>query len=118
MRESNNRSLYKIPISHTSDFLLFGACAKAFEIIKRGDHLTEKGVLEIVGLKSALNLGLSDKLRAAFLTRKALVPVPRPAFNFYGIPDPFWVAGFISGDGSFYLNLRSQISPTSATGNT
>jgi hypothetical protein len=53
---------------------------------KRGrgarDHLTEKGVLEKVGFKSALNLGFSDKLRKAFLN---FVPVPRPAFKFNGI---------------------------------
>ena len=102
---------YPLITQKYSDFLLF---KQAFEIIKRGDHLTEKGLLEIVGLKSALNLGLSDKLRAAFLN---FVPVSRPTFNFNGIPDPFWVAGFISGDGSFYLSIRSQISPTSTTGN-
>jgi len=103
---------YPLITQKYSDFLLF---KQAFEIIKKGDHLTEKGVFEIVGLKSTLNLGLSDKLRAAFLN---FVPVPRPAFQFKGVPDPFWVAGFISGEGSFYLNIRSKISPTSTTGNT
>ena len=102
---------YPLITQKHSDFLLF---KQAFEIIKRGDHLTEKGLLEIVGLKSALNLGLSEKLRAAFLN---FVSITRPAFKFNGIPDPFWVAGFISGDGSFYLSIRSKISPTSTTGN-
>ena len=102
---------YPLITAKYSDFLLF---KQAFEIIKKGDHLTEKGLLEIVGLKSALNLGLSDKLKAAFPN---FVPTTRPAFKFNGIPDPFWVAGFISGDGSFYLSIRSKISPTSAKGN-
>ena len=102
---------YPLITQKHSDFLLF---KQAFEIIKRGDHLTEKGLLEIVGLKSALHLGLSEKLRATFLN---FVPVTSPAFKFNGIPDPFWVAGFISGDGSFYLSIRSKFSPTSTTGN-
>ena len=93
---------YPLITQKHSDFLLF---KQAFEIIQRGDHLTEKGLLEIVGLKSALNLGLSEKLRAAFLN---FVSITRPAFKFNGIPDPFWVAGFISGDGSFYLKIKKS----------
>ena len=34
------------------------------------------------------------------------VPVKRPEFSFKGITDPFWVAGFTSGDGSFHIILR------------
>jgi len=102
---------YPLITAKYSDFLLF---KQAFESIKKGDHLTEKGLLKIVSLKSALNLGLSDKLKAAF---PKFIPVSRPTFKFNGIPDPFWVAGFISGDGSFYLIIRSKISSTSTTGN-
>lgn len=65
---------YPLTTQKHSDFLLF---KQAFEIIQRGDHLTEKGLLEIVGLKSSLNLGLSEKLRSAFFN---FVPVPRPVF--------------------------------------
>jgi hypothetical protein len=83
---------------------------QAFEIIKTKGHLTEKGLLEIVGLKSVLNLGLSDKLKTAFPN---FVPVSRPSFKFKGIPNPFWLAGFISGDGSFYFSIRTKTSPVS-----
>lgn len=102
---------YPLITAKYSDFLLF---KQAFEIIKKGNHLTEKGLLATVGLKSAINLGLSEKLRAAFPN---FVPVTRPEFKFNGIPDPFWVTGFISGDGSFYLGIRSKISQTSTTKN-
>lgn len=54
-------------------------------------------------------------MKTAFLN---FVPIPRPAFKFSGKPYPLGVAGFISGDGSFYLNISSQTSPTSYTGNT
>jgi LAGLIDADG endonuclease len=32
----------------------------------------------------------------------------RPEYFFKGIPDPFWVSGFISGDGSFQIVLRNS----------
>ena len=94
---------YPLITQKHSDFLLF---KQAFEIIQRGDHLTEKGLLEIVGLKSALNLGLSEKLRAAFLN---FVSITRPAFKFNGIPDPFWISGFVSGDSTFCVSIEKSI---------
>jgi hypothetical protein len=30
----------------------------------------------------------------------------RPKYEFKGIPDPFWVSGFTSGDGSFHVVFR------------
>lgn len=66
--------------------------------------------MEIVRIKSVLNLGLSDKLKTAFPN---FVPVSRPAFKLNGIPNPFWVAGFISGDGSFFFSIRTKTSPVS-----
>lgn len=79
--------------------------------LKTKGHLTKKGLLKIVGLKSVINLGLSDKLKAAFPN---FVPVIRPAIKNKGIPNPFWVAGFISGDGSFYFSIRTKTSPVSS----
>lgn len=32
----------------------------------------------------------------------------RPDYFFKGIPDPFWVSGFTSGEGSFQLVLRKS----------
>jgi LAGLIDADG endonuclease len=32
----------------------------------------------------------------------------RPEYFFKGIPDPFWVSGFISGDGSFQIVIRNS----------
>ena len=79
------------------DFLIFKQC---FEIIKQKEHLTEEGLLKLLSLKSSLNWGLPDKLIKAF---PYVVPVNKPGYIFKGIPDPFWVAGFVSGDGSFHV---------------
>jgi hypothetical protein len=82
-----------------SDYLLFKQC---FEIIEKGEHLTEKGLLEIkiIGLKNSLNLGLPNYLKLAFPN---ILLINRPEYLFYGIPDPFWISGFTSGDGSFHI---------------
>ena len=90
----------KCVTAKVSDFLLFKQC---FENIKNGEHLTEEGFLKIVTLKSSLNWGISDKLTKAF---PLVIPVNRLDYKFKGIPDPFWIAGFTSGDGSFQIRLR------------
>ena len=94
---------YPLVTAKVSDYLIFKQC---FEIIKQREHLTEKGLLNLIGLKSSLNWGLSDSLKEAF-PNVALVNRPEYKFNF--IPDPFWVAGFTSGDGSFHLNIKNSL---------
>jgi hypothetical protein len=74
-------------------------------MIKQGEHLTENGISKIIGLKTSLNRGLSDNLTEAFPN---IVSIPRPDYVFKGIPDPFWVSGFTSGDGSFNLKIGSS----------
>jgi len=71
--------------------LVFKQC---FEIIKQGNHLTEIGLLEIIGLKSHLNLGLPVKIKEESDVKKL-------EYKFNGIPNPFW--GFTSGEGSFHI---------------
>ena len=93
---------YPLVTEKASDYLIFKQC---FEIIKQREHLTEKGLLNLIGLKSSLNWGLSDSLKEAFPN---VAFVSRPVYKFNGIPDPFWVAGFTSGDGSFHLNIKKS----------
>ena len=61
--------------------------------------MTEEGLQKIVKLKSSLNKGLSEKLKEQF----EFTTNERLEFKFDGIPDPYWVAGFTSGDGSFNI---------------
>jgi hypothetical protein len=44
---------------------------------------------------------LSNELKAAFPNTKIF---SRPAFEFTGILDPNWVAGFVDAEGCFYIN--------------
>ena len=36
-------------------------------------------------------------------------PVARPHYNFTGIPDPFWISGFVSGDSTFCVSIEKSI---------
>lgn len=109
----NHFDKYPLVTNKVSDYFLFKEC---FKIIKEGDHLTEKGLLKIINLKSNLNLGLTENLKYAFPNinfaspKTELIPSlnNRPDYFFKGIPDPFWVSGFISGDGSFHIVLTNS----------
>jgi hypothetical protein len=85
-----------------SDYILFKQC---INIIKNNEHLTDEGLLKLVGIKASLNLGLTDTLKESF---PKFVPVARPDFNFKGVTDPNWIAGFASGDGSFHLKIANS----------
>jgi len=98
---------YPLITCKVSDYLVFKQC---FEHIKKREHLTEEGLLKIVGLKSSINWGLSENLKKSF---PKAVFINRPQYVFKGISDTFWLAGFTSGDGSFHLissslNIKSE----------
>jgi len=95
-------NIYPLVTAKASEFIIFKSC---FDIIKQREHLTEKGFLKLIGLKSSLNWGLSDSLKESFPNVPVII---RPEYKFNGIPDSFWVSGFISGDGSFHLNIKNS----------
>jgi len=97
----NHFDKYPLVTQKLLDYLIFKKC---FEMIKQDKHLTERGLLEIIGLKSNLNLGLSAKLKEAF---PSVIEVNKIEYKFNGIPDPFWVSGFVSGEGSFQIIIRN-----------
>jgi hypothetical protein len=63
---------YPLITQKRADYLLF---KRAFEIIQRKEHRTPDGFREILSIKAAINLGLSDSLKEAF---PEIVPVERP----------------------------------------
>lgn len=102
-------SVYPLKSEKLADFLLFREC---FNIIKRKEHLTEEGLNRLIDFKASLNLGLSDKLQEAFPNAVAAKRV-KPIFKVEDV-DPYWVAGFTNGDGSF--NIKTGSSPTTKLG--
>jgi len=95
---------YSLISAKAPDYILF---KKAFNIIKLQEHLTQEGLLKLIGIKASLNLGLTPGLKEAFPDWKK-VQFNRPEFIFKGIPDPNWIAGFSSGDGSFNIKISSS----------
>ena len=66
--------------------------------IQQREHLTREGLQGIINMRASLNLGLSDKLKAAF---PDTIPVLRPCMQQKEVSMPFWVAGFTSAEGCF-----------------
>lgn len=93
---------YPLLSAKIADYILF---KEGFNIIKLQEHLTQEGLLRLVGIKASLNLGLPDSLKEAF---PKVVSVNRPEYTFKGIADPHWVAGFTSGDGSFNIKITNH----------
>lgn len=73
--------------------------------MNKGEHRNSIGLQEIVNIRASINLGLSDKLKIAFPNT---VPIKRPSISHGGILDPYWFAGFTSGEGCFSVHTRNS----------
>lgn len=76
--------------------------SQVVDLMSRKEHLTKEGLNKIVAMKASMNLGLSTELKAAF---PHTIPVPRPLVNDQEIKDPQWVAGFVEGEGCFFVHI-------------
>jgi len=99
---------YSLITQKQADYLLF---KEIVILMLRKEHLSKKGLQLIINIKASLNLGLSEDLKETFPETK---PVARLVIKDQKIPNPEWVAGFTSGDGSFYISAFN--SPTRKLG--
>jgi hypothetical protein len=89
---------YPLRSAKKIDFSLWLQC---LELIGGKEHLTELGLSKILSLKSALNLGLSANLSAAFPNVELMV---RPIYTVGEAPlDPDWISGFSEPGGWIIL---------------
>jgi hypothetical protein len=93
---------YPLQTAKIIDYQLWKQC---IILIRNGSHLTLSGLEEIISLKSALNLGLSNQVQKAFpnvepLIRPSYIPSEDPLH-------PDWVSGFITGDGCLTVSIKS-----------
>jgi hypothetical protein len=77
---------------------------KIVELVQVKKHLTRDGLNEIISIKGAMNLGLSDKLKNEFLTVKSLT---RLSIN-TGIPNKDWLEGFMEGESCFFIRVYNS----------
>ncbi len=90
---------YPLITQKKADFILFK------EIILKvieGEHLSAEGLQEIINIRASINLGLSDSLKTIFPNT---VPVARPLIENITVPHPEWMAGFVSGEGCFLIQM-------------
>lgn len=90
---------YPLITNKFADYLLF---RKAVMLMKNKSHLTEEGLKAIIDIKASLNRGLNEELNTAF---PKSIPVERSVVVNQVIQNPLWLAGFITAEGSFFLNV-------------
>ena len=94
---------YPLQSAKSIDFQLWSQCV---EMIANKEHLSLSGLNKIVGIKSALNLGLSEDLKQNFKDANLMV---RPAFRVNSNPlNPYWISGFSEGDSSFFVSISAK----------
>jgi len=70
------------------------------------EHLTQSGLEKILSIKGALNWGNSELLTNSFPSVK---PIERPSYIIsVKTLNPYWVAGFTSGEGCFDISVTDS----------
>lgn len=102
-----------VVIAHFDKYILLSQKRADYELFKRvvdmmsrQEHLTLEGLTKVVSLRGAMNTGLSEKQKAAF---SAAVLVQRPLVEDQDIKNPYWLAGFSSGEGSFFVQISKSL---------
>ena len=95
---------YPLISQKLADLKLFKS---AFDIYMKNGHLTVEGLQEIINIRASLNEGLSDTLKKSFPNTN---PMVRPLAENVVIPNSDWLAGFTSGEGCFFVNVRKAAS--------
>ena len=105
----NHFDKYPLVTQKLADYNLFKL---AYNIIINKEHLTQEGLLKLVAIKGSLNLGLATELQLAF---PHVIPVKRPLVTLPALVakkifDPNWLAGFVTGEGCFYVVAQKRAS--------
>ncbi len=78
-----------------ADFILFKEVNK---LMNNKSYLSIEGLYQIINLKASMNLSLFDFLKFKF---NNFILVKRQIINTINIPNPNWIAGFVTGESYF-----------------
>jgi hypothetical protein len=96
---------YPLISKKRADYELF---KQIVELMNSKEHLTPAGFQKCLAIKASINLGLSDELNSGFSAEGNVSPISRPLVQLPEKFDPYWVAGFVSGEGCFYVRIRKS----------
>lgn len=91
---------YPLITQKSIDFYLW---YKVIQIILNKEHLNKSGFLTILTYYASINRGVSKKV---FKYYPNIKPVKRVSISLPNNLNPFWVSGFVSGDGGFSIIIR------------
>jgi len=88
----------------SSKYIAYQYWLQAYNIMATKEHFNSLGLSKLATLKNLANYGLSESLKQIFPNLDVSL-IDTVSYNFMGIPHEMWVAGFTSGDGSFYTKM-------------
>jgi len=94
---------YPLLTQKQGDFELF---CRIIDLMIQKEHLSLSGLSKIISIRAGMNKGLSDILKKAFPN---ITPISRPIIKNQIIKDPYWLVGFVDGEGCFYIKTNKQI---------
>lgn len=98
----NHFDKYPLITKKFADYLLF---KQAVKLVEQKEHLTKEGLLKLVSIKAALNLGLSEKLKESF---PGVIPAAKPLIEATKVKDFNWLRGFVEAEGSFQVISQNK----------
>ena len=93
---------YPLLTQKAADFILL---KQIVEKINRKEHLSSKGLAQIINIKAAMNYGLSSNLQKSFSN---VIPVERPFIKETKTFNPNRLVGFIDGEGCFEIKISKS----------
>lgn len=70
------------------------------------EHLTMEGLAKIVNIKASMNFGtIPEGIVSLFPANE---PVKRPVRTDFSIYNPYWVVGYVEGEGMFFVNIYKR----------
>jgi hypothetical protein len=93
---------YPLISNKKADFLLW---SKVVSLLSKKEHLKKEGFLTILSYYAAINRGVSKKVSLHF---PEITPSERPKLTFPENLNPYWVSGFVAGDGGFSVYIKDK----------
>lgn len=97
---------YPLLTSKYSDFILWSKVVNKMLLKK---HLNKKGFLYILRIYASINRGVSKQVNNLYSN---IIPYGKIKTILPNKLDPYWVSGFIAGEGSFVIGIRKNRIPS------